>query len=175
MAIYRNYSAVAAFSLVMSLVCAGVQAQSDDSIVPGYDLIESSEDGSTIIYPASFFAPYNPNSASDMLDRIPGVSIGGGRGRGGGGGSRGLGTSGDLLINGQRLAGKDNSPRSQLNRIAAREVERIEIIRGTSAELDVRGSAQVINIVLVEAASRSSTTVELVGPRLVDRWRTVAR
>ena len=61
-------------------------------------------DDSTVVYPAAFFEPYSPVSANDMLDRIPGVSVGGG-----GGGGRGLGTGGDLLINGQRLAGKDNS------------------------------------------------------------------
>ncbi|ALO45549.1 TonB-dependent receptor plug domain-containing protein [Pseudohongiella spirulinae] len=117
----------------------------------------TSADGSTVIYPAAFFAPYSPVSVTDMLDRIPGVSVGGG------GGGRGLGTGGDLLINGQRIAGKDNSPREQLDRIAAREVERIEIIRGTSAELDVRGSGQVVNVVLTESDSRSSTQIELVG------------
>lgn len=113
-------------------------------------------DDSTIVYPAAFFEPYSPSSASDMLDRIPGVSVSGGRG------GRGLGTGGDLLINGQRIAGKDNSPREQLNRIAAREVERIEIIRGTSGDLDVRGSSQVVNIVLTDALTRSNTTVELI-------------
>jgi outer membrane receptor for ferrienterochelin and colicin len=153
-----------------SAISSSVLAQEDAQVLPQFDFIGQTDDSGTIVYPASFFAPYNPNSASDMLDRIPGVSIGGGGGGrqgggggGGGGGGRGLGTSGDLLINGQRLAGKDNSPRDQLNRIAAREVERIEIIRGTSAELDVRGAGQVVNIVLVEAPSRSSTSVELVG------------
>ncbi len=110
---------------------------------------------STVVYPATFFAAYNPSSANDMIDRIPGVSLGGG------GGGRGLGTGGDLLINGQRIAGKDNSPSNQLSRIAAREVDRIEIIRGTSADLDVRGSGQVVNVVLLEAHTRSSTSVEV--------------
>ena len=64
-----------------------------------------------------------------MLDRIPGVNVFGGN-RGGGG--RGLGTGGNILINGQRIAGKDNSARDQLDRITAAEVERIEIIRDTS-------------------------------------------
>jgi outer membrane receptor for ferrienterochelin and colicin len=111
---------------------------------------------STVIYPASFFQPYNPVSVNDMLDRIPGVTLS--RNNGGG---RGLGSGGDLLINGQRLAGKENSPRDQLSRIAAREVERIEIIRGSSGELAVRGSGQVVNIVLQEADTRASTTVEV--------------
>jgi outer membrane receptor for ferrienterochelin and colicin len=113
------------------------------------------DEASTIIYPASFFQPYNPVSVNDMIDRIPGVSLSSG------GGGRGLGSGGDLLINGQRLAGKDNSPRDQLSRISAREVERIEIIRGTSGDLAVRGSSQVVNIVLQESRTRASTSVEV--------------
>ncbi|MDP2283089.1 MAG: TonB-dependent receptor plug domain-containing protein, partial [Pseudohongiella sp.] len=109
----------------------------------------------TVIYPASFFQPYNPVSVNDMVDRIPGVSINGG------GGGRGLGSGGNLLINGQRLAGKDNSPRAQLSRIPAKEVERIEIIRDPSGELAVRGSNQVVNIILQEVDTRSSTSVEV--------------
>lgn len=111
---------------------------------------------STVIYPASFFQPYNPVSVNDMIDRIPGVTLS--RNNGGG---RGLGSGGDLLINGQRLAGKENSPRDQLSRIAAREVDRIEIIRGSSGELAVRGSGQVVNIVLQDADTRASTSVEV--------------
>lgn len=128
-------------------------------LLPGDEAIET--DDSTVVYQNTFFEQYNPTSASDMLDRIPGVSLDGRRG----GGGRGLGTGGDLLIDGQRVAGKDNSPRDQLDRIAAGEVQRIEIIRGTSGELDVRGADQVINIVLTEDASRESTTVEVVGRR----------
>lgn len=151
-------------ALVMTGACNAVLAQESAASASAQvqelaDGENAGADGSTVIYPYAFFEPYNPTSASDMLDRIPGVSISGRRG----GGGRGLGTGGDLLIDGQRVAGKDNSPRDQLDRIAASEVQRIEIIRGTSAELDVRGADQVINVVLNEAASRSSTTVEAVG------------
>jgi len=122
---------------------------------------ESDNADSTVIYEASFFSQYNPVTANDMLQRIPGVSVG--RGGPGGGGGRGLGTGGNLLINGQRIAGKDNSAQDQLDRITADEVERIEIIRDTSGELNVRGANEVINIILVATQSRSSTTVELVN------------
>lgn len=115
----------------------------------------SGGESSTIIYPASFFDDYSPISANDMIDRIPGVSLSSSSS------GRGLGSGGDLLINGQRLAGKDNSPRDQLDRIAAREVERIEIIRGTSGDLAVRGSGQVVNIVLQNTGTRASTSVEV--------------
>lgn len=117
---------------------------------------------STVVYSADFFAQYNPVTANDMLDRIPGISLGGGGG-GGGGGDRGLGTGGNLLINGQRIAGKGNSARDQLERITAAEVERIEIIRDTTGALNVRGASEVINLILLAVDSRSSTTVELVN------------
>ena len=97
-----------------------------------------------------------------MLDRIPGVSLRGG-GPGSDRGDRGLGTGGNLLINGQRIAGKGNSARDQLDRITAAEVERIEIIRDTSGALNVRGASEVINVILLASQSRSSTTVELVN------------
>lgn len=121
----------------------------------------SDVDDSTVVYEASFFSQYNPITANDMLERIPGINIG--RGGPGGRGGRGFGTGGNLLINGQRIAGKDNSLQDQLDRISADEVVRIEIIRNTSGELNVRGSSEVINIILVESNSRSSTTVELVN------------
>jgi outer membrane receptor protein involved in Fe transport len=120
----------------------------------------SEEDAnSTVVYSAESFAQYSPVTAKDMLDRIPGVSL---RNGGGSGGDRGLGTGGNLLINGQRIAGKDNSASDQLERIAAAEVERIEIIRDTTGALNVRGASEVINVILVAVESRSSTTVELV-------------
>lgn len=115
----------------------------------------SNSENSTIVYPANFFDQYTPISANDMITRIPGVNL---RNNSGG---RGLGSGGDLLINGKRIAGKDNSANDQLSRIAANQVDRIEIIRGSSAELDVRGASQVVNIVLKEASSRSSLSAEV--------------
>lgn len=141
--------------LVISLSNALPQASADE-------MASADPANSTVIYPASFFQPYNPVSVNDMIDRIPGVSLSGG------GGGRGLGSGGDLLINGQRLAGKDNSPQDQLRRIAAREVERIEIIRGTSSDLAVRGSGQVVNVVLQDADTRASTSVEISTDRHSD-------
>ncbi len=135
-------------------------AQDDSQSSQGGSDAQAENADSTVVYSAEFFAQYNPVTANDMLDRIPGISLGGG-GPGGGGG-RGLGTGGNLLINGQRIAGKDNSARDQLERITAAEVERIEIIRDTTGALNVRGASEVINLILVASESRSSTTVELV-------------
>ena len=137
---------------------------------------------STVRYPASYFAEWAPVTVQDMLDRIPGLNTsgsfgspggfgGGGFGggpppgffgrSGGGGGSGGRGFGGgnrgsEILINGKRTAGKNNSTGSQLTRITSDQVDYIEIIRGTSGELDVRGSGQVINVVLFETFADSS-------------------
>ncbi|MDP6417104.1 MAG: TonB-dependent receptor plug domain-containing protein, partial [Gammaproteobacteria bacterium] len=132
---------------------------------------------STVVYPAAYFTEYAPVTAQDMLDRIPGVGSsgggpsgfsgggfsggfsrgGGGRGgRGFGGGSRGS----EILINGKRTAGKNNSTGGQMDRITAEQVDYIQIIRGTSGELDVRGSGQVINVVLFEQLTTSSISYE---------------
>jgi outer membrane receptor for ferrienterochelin and colicins len=128
---------------------------------------EDPTDDSTIVYPAAYFAEYYPISANDMLNRIPGIGLAL-RGSGGGGG-RGLGSgAGEVLINGQRITGKSNEGRSQLGRISADQVDYIEIIRGTSDDLDVRGGGQVVNVVLLDTPSSSSTTVELRTDRLQD-------
>ena len=143
------------------------QANSSAAQPAGATPVESPENAdesanSTVVYSSDFFSQYNPVTANDMLDRIPGISLGGG-GPGGRGGGRGLGTGGNLLINGQRIAGKGNSARDQLDRITAAEVDRIEIIRDTSGALNVRGASEVINVILLASQSRSSTTVELVN------------
>jgi len=143
------------------------QANSSAAQPAGATPVESPENAdesanSTVVYSSDFFSQYNPVTANDMLDRIPGISLGGG-GPGGRGGDRGLGTGGNLLINGQRIAGKGNSARDQLDRITAAEVDRIEIIRDTSGALNVRGASEVINVILLASQSRSSTTVELVN------------
>ena len=127
---------------------------------------ETASSDSTITYPASYFIQFAPVSVSDMLDRIPGIGmvLDGATAdldRRFGGGDRGLGGSSQILIDGKRLAGKANEARTQLSRLAAEEVDYIEIVRGTSSELDVQNSGQLINIVLLRASSRNSYSAEL--------------
>jgi len=138
---------------------------------------EPTTSDSTVTYPAEFFAQYEPFSVNDMLDRIPGISVARGNSGGGDGGPgsssganrRGLGLGGEqILINGRRTTGKENEGNSQLSRIPANQVQYIEIIRGTSGNLDVRGGSQVINIVLLEAESSSSIAYEINADYLHD-------
>jgi hypothetical protein len=119
---------------------------------------DSDEESSTVVYQAEFFDQYQPFSVNDMLARIPGINLA----RGGGDSRRGLGAGGNqVLINGRRVAGKGNEGNAQLSRIPATEVEYIEIIRGTSGDLDVRGGNQIINVVLQQAQSSQSYAYEL--------------
>lgn len=139
------------------------------------------EDETTVTYPKSYFDQYGPVTAKDMLDRIPGLgsTTGGGppgggggfRGGGGGGGGRGFGSgagSSEILINGKRTAGKNNQTSGVLTRISADQVDYIQLIRGTSGELDVRGSGQVINIVTVGELSNSSVQYQVNADRHQD-------
>jgi len=174
----------AAFCVLLLSVCSFASAQ------------DNVGDESTVRYPASYFEEWAPVTAQDMMDRIPGLSSGGfggfgGRGGFGGGfrgppggfsgrggssggsrgGSRGFGGGSggnEILINGKRTAGKSNSTSGQLGRITADQVDYIEIIRGTSGELDVRGSGQVINVVLFEQFTSSTTQYEVRAERSSD-------
>jgi len=89
--------------------------------------------------------------------------------RGGSNNRRGLGPGeNEILINGQRQTGKSNEGRSQLGSISAEHVDYIEIIRSTSEEMDVRSGGQVVNIVLLDTASRSNVTAEAIMERYQD-------
>jgi len=124
-------------------------------------------DESTIQYSASYFTQYRPVTALDMINRIPGMNVqdsSASQGSNASRGGRGLGSGSggtQILINGKRMAGKDNNAQAQLSRITADQVQTIEIIRGTGGELDVRGSTQIANIVLFETQSNSSVSYEV--------------
>lgn len=97
--------------------------------------------GSTTYTPADF-ARFAPRTALDMLRQVPGFTIRDVSQ------DRGLGqASGNVLINGQRISGKSNDPVTELGRIPAANVVRIEIV--DAATLDVAGlSGQVANVVV---------------------------
>jgi len=90
----------------------------------------------------AYFSQFQPNTARDMVGRIPGFVI-----QGGGGGDRGLGQANlNILINGARPSSKSSNARDILGRIPADTVERIDIVDGAS--LDIPGlSGQVANII----------------------------
>lgn len=107
---------------------------------------------STIVYGPKFFANY-PNAVSvlDLIRRIPsGEQI---MNSGGNGSSRGFSGNDDkILINGKRMSGKSNDSESALERISVDQVERIEIIRGSSPDIKVSSQEGVINIIVKAGA-----------------------
>lgn len=101
--------------------------------------------GRQVFTPANF-ARYAPTNAYDMLNQVPGFSIRDNENL------RGLGqATGNVLFNGERPSNKGDTMYTQLSRIPAGNVERIEIVDG--ATLDIPGlSGQVANIVYRAAA-----------------------
>ena len=143
---------IAATTFLLSATSAPLFAQNE------------AEDDATITFPAAYFSEYGVVSVNDMLSRIPGIGLaleGNQVPSFSNNNDRGLGATSQILINGKRLAGKANEASSQLNRIAAEQVDYIEIIRGSSGDLDVRNSGQLVNIVLFESQSNSSMSGEL--------------
>jgi hypothetical protein len=125
-----------ALAVVPAIACA---QEADGSAAPVPAETASDTEQS---YPAAYFAEYAPRTAYDMLRRVPGFSI-----RTGDGG-RGLGAaSTNVLVNSRRLSGKSDDTLSQLERISAANVMRIDLV--DAASLDQPGlSGQVANVIV---------------------------
>lgn len=111
----------------------------EDPAVPSVPVPEDQAQA-TVFTPADF-ARFAPRNALDMLRQVPGFSIREGEE------ARGLGqASGNVLVNSQRLSSKSDDIYTQLSRIPAATVERIELVDG--ARLDIPGlTGQVANVV----------------------------
>lgn len=130
---------------------AGLSPAMAQSGAEAIDGVIVADGGNRIIYTADYFRQYNVVTASDQLERVPGLQD---VLNGGGNGQRGFGSDGDqVLVNGNRVSGKSNDVDSVLDRIQARQVLRIEVIRGAIPGLDVRSQGRVVNVVLAEALS----------------------
>ena len=147
---------------------------SSSIIIGGY---ANAQDGanassSVVTYDREYFANLTTVTLLDMLQAVPGVpdilNKNRQQRRGGPGasnrGERGFGSGGDqILINGKRLAGKSNNIDDTLGRISAEQVERIELIRGAAAGLDVQSQGLIVNIIMREGQSTSTTFLQFKG------------
>lgn len=98
--------------------------------------------GNVINYPASYFAGARPNTAYDMISRLPGFAFDDGNTL------RGFaGTAGNVLIDGQRPTSKTDDLQSILQRMPASDVERIDLIRGGAPGIDMHGQTVVANVI----------------------------
>ena len=104
-----------------------------------------------LVFTPDFFAAQRPNTALDMVNRVPGFEVDDGSG------ARGFeGAVGNVLINNARPASKNDGGSNVLSRTPARQVERIELIRGGAPGIDMQGFSVVVNVILKAEASRQS-------------------
>ncbi len=100
-----------------------------------------------LTYAPAFFDDFNPQTALDMVNRVPGFSVSGG------GGSRGLaGTLGNVLLDGRRPSSK-NGVATLLSRLPAASVMEIQLIRAPIPGIDMAGQEQVVNIVTSQSGN----------------------
>ncbi|MEI9929906.1 MAG: TonB-dependent receptor [Rhizomicrobium sp.] len=103
---------------------------------------------SVLTYDAAFFADARPNTAYDMIGRLPGFTFTNT------GSARGFaGTAGNVLIDGQRPTSKSDDLQSILTRIPASDVERIDIIRGGAPGIDMQGLTIIANVIRKKGVS----------------------
>ncbi len=104
------------------------------------------------IYDVGQFSRFNPRTALDIVQQVPGFIIDTGDED-----ARGLGQADEnVLINGARIAGKNNDAFTILGRISAASVLRVEIVDG--ATLSISGlSGQVLNLVTSSDGSTGIT------------------
>jgi hypothetical protein len=127
-----------------------------------------------LVFEPAFFADSRPDTALDLIARLPGFAF-----ESGDSGTRGLaGTAGNVLIDGRRPSTKSDSLDQILRRISAAGVARVELIRGGAPGIDMQGRSVVANVVLV----RTVTTERVfeansyvypdghLGPVLAARW-----
>jgi len=117
-------------------------------------LVDASQQG-VLVFTPDFFADQRPNTALDMVNRIPGFSVQDGDG------SRGFeGAVGNILINGSRPASKSDTGSNAISRILVAQVERIELVRGGAPGIDMQGYSVVVNVITtVESTTQSILTL----------------
>jgi hypothetical protein len=138
---------LATTALLLSGGAASAQTPSAQSAAPQ---AEANQQG-ILLFTPDFFADQRPNTALDMVQRVPGFSIVDGDG------SRGFeGSVGNLLVNGARPASKNDTGSAVLGRTLAAQVTRIELIRGGAPGIDMQGFSVVVNVITRNESSRQS-------------------
>lgn len=108
------------------------------------------------IYERQFFNQFTPQTARDMIDRVPGFTLDAGDDLRGFGGA-----AGNVLIDGERPSSKVGGIEDALGRIPANQVARIEVIRGSAGSGEAAGQAVVANVIRVKQGSAGSWEVKL--------------
>lgn len=117
-----------------------------------------------LVYDQEFFAKFEPVSVGDQLRRVPGVAFTSDIGESDSPQLRGLGQGfTQILVNGRPIPGAGNDRTVFVDRIPAEIIDRIEIIRSPSADIDSQGIGGTINIILKDGESLPPGIVARVG------------
>lgn len=93
-------------------------------------------------YPRAFFARFYPQTALELLQRVPGFSLDSGAEL------RGFaGAAGNVLVDGERPTIKSGGLEDFLRRIPANAVERIEVTRGAQRAGETAGQSLIANVI----------------------------
>jgi outer membrane receptor protein involved in Fe transport len=107
-----------------------------------------------LTYGQEFFQKFEPTSVGDQLKRVPGVAFTSDIGEYDAPALRGLGAGfTQILVNGRPVPGAGNDRSVFVDRIPAEIIDRIEIIRSPTADMDSQGIGGTINIILKDGTS----------------------
>ena len=121
---------------------------------------EPAGDDGVQVYPSDFFARFNPQTALDMIELLPGFTLDAGdddlRGFGG--------AAGNVLIDGGRPSSKVGGVEDALRRIPAAQVDRIDVIRGSAGLSEAAGQSVVANVIRKRGGTAGSWELALERP-----------
>jgi hypothetical protein len=130
---YALLAAIAGFAVARGAVAA-----------PGSTAVDAgpAANAGVTSYAPVFFAGVRPNTALDMVNALPGFSLDTGDSVRGFGGA-----AGNVLIDGDRPATKNDTLDEILKRIPAASVARIDVIRGGAPGIDMQGKTMIANVI----------------------------
>jgi len=136
----RNKFSLRPIAVAIAVMAAPVEAQ-------------TREPDGRLVYPSSFFAPFSPANALEIVERVPGFvleevdeEI------------RGFAqAAGNVVINGQRPSSKSETIDIILARVPANRVLRVEVGSGERFGSEFSTKAQVLNLVMSDSGGIAGT------------------
>lgn len=139
-AFMQNYYTFSLAAILLASTALPAMAQEAQTVPIATDT--ASPQPGVISYTPADFAAARPNTALEMISRIPGFTFDGGDS------VRGFaGAAGNVLIDGARPTSKTDGLGDTLGRIPIDQVERIDIIRGGVPGIDMQGQTVVANVI----------------------------
>ena len=135
MSYFKFFGSVAKTPLLIAIA-------SSIAITPALADEQNSNAPSNNVYNSTFFTQFNPQTALDIIERVPGFNLDKGddiRGFGAG--------AGNVLIDGARPTSKTGGIEDALLRIPASQVARVELLRGSATAGEASGQSVVANII----------------------------